>query len=121
MNTYIPDLTERYPEGFNGVDMFEPYDIEAAMWADMERQYKEDERREIERINRAGFKVIEQDFSGWTFAETDERLILFNIDPKSGEIKSIYDSARNKPENRKSMFETWQEISKENAERGREQ
>ena len=110
---YIPDLTERFPEGLDGVDMFEPYDIESKMWADLERQYKEDERRHIEQITRAGFNVIEQTPNGWTFAESKGDLILFTIDPQSGEITSVYDSAKDRPENRESMLESWQEIAKE--------
>ena len=38
-NDYVPDLTERYPEGFGGADIFEPYDPEYAMWEAMERDY----------------------------------------------------------------------------------
>jgi hypothetical protein len=29
---YIPDLTERYPEGFDGVDMCVPRDLEYEFW-----------------------------------------------------------------------------------------
>lgn len=112
-NCYIPDLTERFPEGLNGVDMFEPYDIEAKMWADMERQYKEDERKAIEQINRAGFEVIEQAENGWTLAESNGDLILFTINPKSGEIESIYDQAKDRPKNRESMLESWREFANE--------
>ena len=108
---YIPDLTERFPEGLNGVDMFEPYDIESKMWADMERQYKEDERRAIEQISRAGFEIIKQDNNGWTLAESDGYLYLFTINPKVGEIESIYDQAKDRPENRDTMLETWKEIA----------
>ena len=36
---YIPDLTERFPEGFDGPDMYEPYDPEYAMWEALERDY----------------------------------------------------------------------------------
>ena len=39
--TYIPDITERFPEGFNGVDMLAPRDIEYEMWDAMERDYQE--------------------------------------------------------------------------------
>lgn len=38
---YIPDLTERYPEGFNGVDMYAPRDLEYEAWEAMERDYQE--------------------------------------------------------------------------------
>lgn len=110
---YIPDLTERYPEGFDGVDMFAPRDLEAAAWAEMEREYREGERQEIERITRAGFEVIEQTTDGWTLAENDGYLYIFTINPKSGEIESIYDRAKDRPENRESMFEFWQEITNE--------
>ena len=33
---YIPDLTERFPEGFGGVDMFEPRDPEYEFWCAVE-------------------------------------------------------------------------------------
>jgi hypothetical protein len=41
---YIPDLTERYPEGFGGVDMYEPRDPEYEFWKAVEeadKQYEE--------------------------------------------------------------------------------
>lgn len=44
--TYIPDLTERFPEGFDGVDMFEPRDPEYEFWKtveEAERAEREDE------------------------------------------------------------------------------
>lgn len=34
---YIPDLTERCPEGFDGVDMYEPRDLEYEFWKAVER------------------------------------------------------------------------------------
>ena len=110
---YIPDLTERFPEGLDGVDMFEPYDIETKMWDDLEREYRESERANIEQINRAGFEIIKQDDNGWTLAKSGGDLILFTINPKSGEIESIYDRAKDRPENRASMLESWQEITQE--------
>ena len=39
---YIPDLTERYPEGFRSC--YER-DEEYAAWAELEREYQENERR----------------------------------------------------------------------------
>lgn len=42
---YIPDLTERYPEGFDGPDMYEPRDIEYMMWKALEREYYESEEK----------------------------------------------------------------------------
>lgn len=42
--TYIPDLTERYPEGFGGVDMFAPRDPEYDFW----RAVDEADRQERE-------------------------------------------------------------------------
>jgi len=42
---YIPDLTERFPEGFGGVDMWEPRDPEYEFWCAVEeadRQYWEE-------------------------------------------------------------------------------
>ena len=46
MGDYIPDLTERYPEGFDGGDRLEPRDPEYDAWQKWiasEREY--DERR----------------------------------------------------------------------------
>ena len=37
---YIPDLTERYPEGFDGVDMYERYNPEYEMWKALEMETK---------------------------------------------------------------------------------
>ena len=102
---YIPDLTERFPEGLDGVDMFAPRDWESAAWAEMEREYQKDQEREIERITRNGYEIIKQTLDGWTLAESGGDLILFIINPKSGEIESIYDRAKDKPENRESMLE----------------
>lgn len=34
--SYIPDLTERFPEGFGGVDMYEPRDPEYEFWCAVE-------------------------------------------------------------------------------------
>ena len=36
---YIPDMTERYPEGLNGHDMYDPYDPEEQMWDSMADEY----------------------------------------------------------------------------------
>lgn len=38
MRDYIPDLTERFPEGLDGVDMWEPRNPEYEMWAALEAQ-----------------------------------------------------------------------------------
>lgn len=45
--TYIPDLTERYPEGFGGVDMYAPRDPEYDFWNAVE---------EADRLEREYFK-----------------------------------------------------------------
>ena len=45
--TYIPDLTERYPEGFGGVDMLAPRDPEYEFWNAVE---------EADRLEREYFK-----------------------------------------------------------------
>lgn len=42
MNNYIPDLTERYPEGFNSP---EPRDPEYDAWSDYTRWFEEEEKR----------------------------------------------------------------------------
>ena len=106
---YIPDLTERYPEGLRGRDMFEPYDVEAEIWAEMEREYRKEQEREIERITRNGYSIIKQCDDGWTFAENNNELFLCII--KGGKITRIDDIARNTPENRASMLETWEELA----------
>ena len=108
-DVYIPDLTERYPEGLDGVDMFAPRDLEAAAWDAMERDYRESERQEIERITRAGFEVIKQTADGWTLAECGDKLVLCIIE--NGDIISLYDVAGNNPENRESMTRTWEETA----------
>ena len=46
--THIPDLTERYPEGFGGVDMYEPYDPEYEFWKTVE-QAEQMEREEVDK------------------------------------------------------------------------
>ena len=109
---YIPDLTERYPEGLDGVDMFEPYDIEARMWDDLEREYRESERANIERITRKGYKVIKQDESGFTFAECEGDLILCTI--RGGQIVSLEDIARDNPSNRQYISDLFDERTESN-------
>ena len=41
---YIPDLTERFPEGLDGPDMYEPRDPEEAFWdmVDRTENYRQD-------------------------------------------------------------------------------
>ena len=54
MGQYIPDLTERFPEGFDGVDMTDSYfpseacycSAESKMWDNLERAYEEEEKAE---------------------------------------------------------------------------
>jgi len=45
---YIPDLTERFPEGFNGRDLSEPRDPEDDFWdlVDRTEQPKRQDRKE---------------------------------------------------------------------------
>ena len=38
---YIPDMTERFPEGLNGVDMYQSHDPEDQMWSSMEDEYND--------------------------------------------------------------------------------
>jgi hypothetical protein len=45
---YIPDLTERYPEGFGGVDMCDPRDIEYEMWCSFIEDFEKAEKDEKE-------------------------------------------------------------------------
>lgn len=56
MSQYIPDLTERFPEGFDGVDLTDSYfpsegcysDVESSMWDELEREYNEAENQRKE-------------------------------------------------------------------------
>ena len=41
----IPDLTERYPEGFGGIDTLAPRDPYESAWDDMEREWQEEHER----------------------------------------------------------------------------
>lgn len=55
---YIPDLTERFPEGFGGVDLtdkyfpcerrMDSYEMECKMWEMMKRDFNADEEEEEE-------------------------------------------------------------------------
>lgn len=114
-DTYIPDMTERFPEGLDGVDMCAPRDLEALAWAELDREYREAERQQIEDITRAGYEVIKQTADGWTLAKCADTirrsLILCFIE--KGEIVSVYDSANNDPENLAHMLEIWQEVAEE--------
>lgn len=38
---YIPDMTERFPEGLDGVDMYQSYDPEEQMWNSMQDEYND--------------------------------------------------------------------------------
>ena len=53
MNQYIPDLTERFPEGFDGVDMtdsyFPPTDSRVVFDKQMEKLYEEEAEYENSR------------------------------------------------------------------------
>lgn len=53
MNQYIPDLTERFPEGFDGVDMtdsyFPPTNSRAVFDKQMEKLYEEEAEYENSR------------------------------------------------------------------------
>ena len=40
---YIPDLTERFPEGLDGPDMYEPRDPEEAFWKTVDEAEQKDE------------------------------------------------------------------------------
>ena len=57
MGQYIPDLTERFPEGFGGVDMTPSYFGELVDWS---RAYKEDDFEDCEIFEKIGprqFKI----------------------------------------------------------------
>lgn len=111
---YIPDLTERYPEGFNGIDMYEPYDLEAIAWAEMEREYYENERREIERITNIGYKIIKRTYDGpddYALIECNDNLLVICI-IKDNKIITIYDSAKNNAENYEHMNRYYEEMIK---------
>ena len=112
MTDYIPDLTERYPEGFDGVDMYAPRDLEAKAWAEFTREYEEAKREALERYNRESYSIISQTDDGWTFMETNGgELLLCTV--KDGQITDVYDNGKNIPENRVSMAGLWDEIRKE--------
>lgn len=44
-SNYIPDMTERFPEGMNGVDMTDNYDFEYDAWEMFARDFEEYERK----------------------------------------------------------------------------
>jgi hypothetical protein len=58
---YIPDLTQRYPEGFDGESAYRtPWDDEYRAWDDLSRQQKEEEE-EFERLKKsAKYKLIRE-------------------------------------------------------------
>lgn len=58
---YIPDLTQRYPEGFNGESAYRtPWDDEYRAWDELSRQQKEEEE-EFERLKKtAKYKLIRE-------------------------------------------------------------
>lgn len=100
--SYIPDMTERYPEGLDGVDMYAPYDAEAKAWDDFERQFREEEQRTLDYFNNHHLDILKQDSNGWTLAEAkdeygNDNLLLCTI--KNGQIIDIEDMARNIPAN----------------------
>lgn len=107
---YIPDLTERYPEGLDGVDMYAPRDLEAEAWESFEREFRKAEQEAIDRYNEEGYRIIEQDADGWTFAETKsgEYLLLCTIE--NGQIIDLYDHSKNNPKNREFMQGLWNEM-----------
>ena len=89
MSQYIPDLTERFPEGFGGVDMTPSYFGEPVDWS---MAYKEDDYdeyyEELEALERKGvsiFKIGDEYeragiFGGYTWYTVKE------IDRESGQI-----------------------------------
>lgn len=87
MSQYIPDLTERFPEGFGGVDMTPSYFGEPVDWS---RAYKENDEyyEELEALERKGislFKIGEEYeragiFGGYTWYTVKE------IDREAGQI-----------------------------------
>ena len=65
MSQYIPDLTERFPEGFGGVDMTPSYFGEPVDWSrvlkpDNEEEYDEEYEYEAlcERADRFGMESL---------------------------------------------------------------
>ena len=57
MGQYIPDLTERFPEGYGGIDMTPSYFGEPVDWS---RAYKEDyEDNKEKEMNRAIAQLME--------------------------------------------------------------
>ena len=45
----IPDKTQRYPEGMDGIDIYEPIDREYAAWREFVRDFERDEQRYMDR------------------------------------------------------------------------
>ena len=58
--TYIPDLTERYPEGFGGICMDNDYGFaeECAMWDAMERSFAKEQQEAMERYMKHEAKML---------------------------------------------------------------
>ena len=84
--THIPDLTERYPEGFGGIDMYAGYDPEYEFWRVVEEAEKCEEEIKYKETKR--FKVGEEYesvcwFSGgigyYTVKAKDDESVTFSI------------------------------------------
>ena len=74
MGQYIPDLTERYPEGFGGVDMTPSYFGEPVDWS---REYKDDyedyeEETEIRKFEVGDEYRVEGLYGGITYYTVED-------------------------------------------------
>ena len=86
MRDYIPDLTERFPEGFGGVDMCKPRDPEYEFWMaveEAERYEEEIKYKELKRFEVGQRYELVCWFTGgvgnYTVKAKDDEYITFSI------------------------------------------
>lgn len=70
---YIPDLTERFPEGFGGVDLTDRY---FPTERDIDSYYDEHYWDAFERECRHNEEEFERDFRDYNFDEEEEDFVL---------------------------------------------
>lgn len=73
---YIPDLTQRYPEGFDGDSPYRYEDDEYRAWDDYTRWYKEEEKRYEELKKNAKYRLIRE----WEDGTTEDEYFLTKQD-----------------------------------------
>ena len=73
---YIPDMAERFPEGMDGPDMYEPYDPEVAMWNSMRNEYEDYIQEIIDNIQSYPDdelqKIYQDEHTGWEEMDLDD-------------------------------------------------